>query len=126
MTWWETALAFLAIAVVVIALVIAAADRLFNHVDVPEPEDETAPDPSAPGVGPPTCARCHDVGAVDERYCDCQAAAALRERIDADPRVQELYKEIERVLGDSEPRIMVKVDARTSVVHHRPRSRGAR
>lgn len=52
MTWWETALVFVTIAAIGSLLVMAGADRLFNHVDVPEDEDETAPDPSAPGNAP--------------------------------------------------------------------------
>lgn len=49
-----TALALAAGAIVIIALLKAGADRLFNHVNPSKAErgDPTAPDRSAPGVGP--------------------------------------------------------------------------
>lgn len=49
MTWQLWALVFVLVAVVAVGLVMAGADRLFNHVDDPKHGDETAPDPTAPG-----------------------------------------------------------------------------
>ena len=65
-----------------------------------------------------TCVACHNTGAVGERYCSCEAAMALRARIDADPQMQELRARIERNLGAAEARtIFVRVDDRTTVIH---------
>lgn len=42
---------FIGAVIVMTALAMAGFERLFNHVDVPEPRDPTAPDPTAPGNG---------------------------------------------------------------------------
>ena len=47
-----------------------------------------------------TCPRCRNTGHVDERYCSCEAAMALRARIDSDPRVQQLRAAIDRNLDE--------------------------
>lgn len=58
------------------------------------------------------CQHCRNTGAVDERYCSCEAALALRVRIDADPRIQELRARIERNLNQ-DPAVFVQLPRRT-------------
>lgn len=50
-----------------------------------------------------TCPTCRNTGAIGERYCTCEVAQALRARIDADPRIQQLRAEIDRYLDAPEP-----------------------
>jgi len=64
-----------------------------------------------------TCPRCRNTGAVDDRYCTCEAAIALRARIDADPRMQELRTRIDRLLGDAESRTVLVADVGLRVIH---------
>jgi hypothetical protein len=39
-----------------------------------------------------TCPRCHNTGADGERYCSCEAAAALRARIETAPEFAEFRR----------------------------------
>ena len=65
-----------------------------------------------------TCPLCRNTGAVGERYCTCEAALALRSRIDNNPRVQELRAKIDRLLGDAEEhQIFVHVGGGIRVLH---------
>lgn len=64
-----------------------------------------------------TCPHCHNTGAIGERYCTCEAAQALRARIDNDPRMQELRAKIDRALGSvAERTVFVRAGA-VAVVH---------
>lgn len=68
-----------------------------------------------------TCPRCRNAGHVGEWYCDCEVARVLRARIDSDPRIRELRAKIDRLLGDQEPAVLVKLEDGSQVHHQLPR-----
>jgi hypothetical protein len=47
------------------------------------------------------CPECHGTGAIDDRYCSCAAAIALRERIQSIPGFKEIQERIDRMLDEA-------------------------
>jgi hypothetical protein len=52
-----------------------------------------------------TCGACGNTGAVGDRYCSCEAAVALRSRIDNIPGMREVRTRIDRMLDAPVPRL---------------------